>query len=187
MVNLPGACTFGSYVIKGAPYLTVMGINAVDKELTDCINLATTIEADMTIDSSYYYGFRQLMEVAVKALSPGINDPGTAVASLQALGSLLACRMKQHPQNHFADSTGKTRIITAEKSFDEVFALAVLPIWDYGKDDRVVQQAFHNILTQLQYRGSYKSINNLLQVVEKAMAEKQDSLLITTTGKDQKQ
>ena len=38
------------------------------------------------IDKSYTYSLNQLMEIAVKALSPGINDPGTAVISLQAIG-----------------------------------------------------------------------------------------------------
>ena len=38
------------------------------------------------IDKSYTYSLNQLMEIAIKALSPGINDPGTAVISLQAIG-----------------------------------------------------------------------------------------------------
>ncbi len=174
----------GSYLIKGTPYLTLTGKDTIDQELTNRINLATTIEQDMAIDSSYYYGFRQLMEVAVKALSPGINDPGTAVASLYALGSLLAFRMKQHPQNHFAGEDGITRIITTEKSFDEVFELAMLPIWDYGKNDRVVLQAFHHILIQLQQRGAYPSIGKLLQAVDKGLVEKEDSLFVMAGNKD---
>ena len=38
------------------------------------------------IDKSYTYSLNQLMEIAIKALSPGINDPGKAVISLQAIG-----------------------------------------------------------------------------------------------------
>jgi uncharacterized membrane protein len=41
------------------------------------------------------------MEIAIKALSPGINDPGTATISLQALGELLAYRLHHFPRAYF--------------------------------------------------------------------------------------
>ena len=52
------------------------------------------IELGQEIDKSYTYGLKQLMEIDLKALSPGINDPGTAVISLQAIGDLLAYRLQ---------------------------------------------------------------------------------------------
>lgn len=119
------------------------------------------------------------MEVAVKALSPGINDPQTAVASLESLGSLFARRMNEHPQNYFVDKEGKTRIVAAEQTFDEVFDLVMLPIWDYGKLDRVFQGALRHILKQLQSKGSYQSIDKLLKAVEHSIEEKEASLVAT--------
>lgn len=163
---------YGSYLIKGTPFITVTGTDTVDEELAKHINSTIAIDPDMTIHNSYHNGFRKLMEVAVKALSPGINDPGTAVASLQALASLLAVRMQRHAQNEFADDKGNTRIFAKEKSFDEIFNFSLLPIWDYGKDDRMIQHAFFNILTQLQQRGSYQSIESLLLVVRTAILKK---------------
>jgi len=88
---------------------------------------------------NYDYGFRQLMEIAIKALSPGINDPGTAVISLQALGDLLAYKLQHFHQPYSYDKGGNIRIITKEKTFEEVFEEYILPIWDYGKGDRLLQ------------------------------------------------
>lgn len=170
---------YGSYVIKGMPYLMITGVDTADEDLVNRIHLSTIVEPDITIDNSYYYGFRQLMEVAVKALSPGINDPQTAVASLEALGSLFARRMNEHPQNYFVDNEGKTRIVAAEQTFDEVFDLIMLPIWDYGKLDRVFQGALRHILKQLQSKGSYQSIDRLLNAVEHSIEEKEASLVAT--------
>ncbi|NJK85276.1 MAG: DUF2254 domain-containing protein [Bacteroidales bacterium] len=42
------------------------------------------------IEENYFYGFRQLREVAVKALSPGINDPGISVICLDYLSELFS-------------------------------------------------------------------------------------------------
>jgi hypothetical protein len=55
----------------------------------------------------------------------------------------------------------------------------MLPIWDYGKEDRVVQHAFHHVLTQLQNKGSYKSVSRLLMAVEQSIAKKEASLFLT--------
>ena len=79
------------------------------------------IEMGQEIDKSYTYGLKQLMEIAIKALSPGINDPGTAVISLQAIGDLLAYRLQHFPELNVEDKKGTIRIITKEKSFDEAF------------------------------------------------------------------
>lgn len=45
------------------------------------------------LSENYFYGFKQLSEVAVKALSPGINDPGTAVTVIDQLTVLFAERL----------------------------------------------------------------------------------------------
>jgi uncharacterized membrane protein len=103
------------------------------------------------------------MEIAIKTLSPGINDPGTATISLHALGDLLAYRLGNFPQAGFKDDSGVIRIVTKEKTFEEMFEEYILPIWDYGKNDRLVQQEMLHILTLLRKRGEQSVINKLLQ------------------------
>jgi uncharacterized membrane protein len=58
----------------------------VSKDFEEKINVLINIGKGQEISTSFYYGFRQLMEIAIKALSPGINDPGTATIALQCLG-----------------------------------------------------------------------------------------------------
>ena len=102
------------------------------------------------------------MEIGIKALSPGINDPGTSVLCLKAMSELFALRLVCSPQTHFKDKDGIVRVRTTDKTFDEIFNEHVLPIWDYGKCDRLVQRELLHILQQLQVLGRSSAVDDLL-------------------------
>jgi uncharacterized membrane protein len=161
----------GTFVLKGSPFLAILNVTEISKECEDKIHVLTTIRHSEIIEDSYYYGFRQLKEVAVKALSPGINDPGTAILGLQALADLLAFRYSFFPETNLKDSQGKVRIMVNEKTFDEIFTEYFWPVWDYGKNDRSIQQEMHLILLQLQSLTENKLINRLLEEVESAITK----------------
>jgi uncharacterized membrane protein len=127
------------------------------------------------IERNYYYGFRHLTEVALKGLSPGVNDPSTAVQSLQALCALLTWRIRHDMPLVFADKLKVSRVFKRELSIDEIFKEFFFPIWDYGKQDRYVQETFLHLLPQLQRhaegRGEIASLHKLLHKVKEAAAK----------------
>lgn len=143
--------TSGNYVLKDTPVLRISPAISLTDETREGLQLAIHLTTEESIDSNFYYGFRQLTEIALKALSPGINDPGTAVEAIRALASLLAYRLKHFPDNVIRDEDGAIRIITQERTFEEIFNAAILPIWDYGKHDRFVQNELLHLLQQLQF------------------------------------
>ena len=53
-----------------------------------------------------------------------------------------------------------------EKTSDEMFTDYFLPVWDYGKNDRSIQEEFRLILRQLQSLTGNKLIGELLQEVK---------------------
>jgi uncharacterized membrane protein len=154
----------GTFILKG---LTVLETSEpiYDDEVKKRILDAVTLQNSETIDENYHYGFRQLSEVAVKALSPGINDPGTAVLSMRALFSLFTFRICHFPENVIKDENKKTRIIWKELSFENLFTETLLPIWNYGKEDRMIQQELYRLLTQLQDIAPNDSVTYMLQEV----------------------
>ncbi|HUC81201.1 MAG TPA: DUF2254 family protein, partial [Flavisolibacter sp.] len=163
----------GSYLLEGSPVMLIdVSGGEVPNELQEKILAHLSINSEETIDHNFYYGFRQLTEVAVKALSPGINDPGTAVQSMRALASLLAYRLLHFPDNVMKDQDGTVRIITKEASFEDLFQSCLLPVWDYGKEDRFIQKEMQHLLLQLQAQRNHPAIRNLLAMVEKKMGEK---------------
>jgi uncharacterized membrane protein len=160
-----------TYVLKGTPVAMVAQEKQVPQDWEKQVLNTINIHRGENIDNNYFYGMRQLMEVAVKALSPGINDPGTAVLSLHALADLLAFRSQNFPEQALKDNEGRIRIFRAEKSFAEIFAVCILPIWDYGKNDRLVQQALLQILQQLHAQNPMPVVYNLLQAVQKTITQ----------------
>lgn len=158
----------GTMIMKNTPVLSVLNKNEVSEELREEITGLINIHGGQNIDTHYYYGFRQLMEVAVKALSPGINDPGTAVLSLQALGHLLKIRSDHYPQHEIVDEHKMSRILVRERTLEEIFAECIYPIWDYGKHDRLVTMEMHHILLLLCRNTHIPVFDNMLAKVKRS-------------------
>lgn len=82
----------GDYVFPGAP-IALMTVHVPDAEAA--IRGATALGETRGSADNAEYAIRQLVEVAVRALSPGINDPHTAMSVLDRLGAAL-CDMTGH-------------------------------------------------------------------------------------------
>lgn len=160
-------CAPGTFVLENTPLMNVYPgskilSEAEQEEIRTCIH----INQEESIESNFYCGFRQLTEVAIKALSPGVNDPGTAVESLRALFELLSYRMTHFPDNLMKDQEGQVRIITQKNSFETIFHACLIPIWHYGKKDRFVQQEMNHLLVQLQFVRSVPATAKFLSKVK---------------------
>ncbi|MGI8892215.1 MAG: DUF2254 domain-containing protein [Bacteroidia bacterium] len=150
----------GEYVIEGTPLFSILG-NKVSKECIDKVFTFFEFYYGQEIDNNPYYGFQHLMEVAVKALSPGVNDQGTAILSLHALTDLICNEIRNPSYSLFSDEDGNPRVITIERTVEELFSTSILPIWDYGKKDRLIQKTFVSMIEQIQYldkAGKYKKL-----------------------------
>jgi uncharacterized membrane protein len=138
----------GSYLLKGVPLL-MLHHNGTNQQEYDKLFVAIDFYNEQLITGNPYFGFRHLAEVGIKALSPGINDPATAVMSLQALAGLLVHYLSSPPQEVFEDENGQPRILLKERSFKELFNECITAIWNYGEKDQYIQVALSNLLRQL--------------------------------------
>lgn len=81
------------------------------------------------------FAVRHLVEVAVRALSPGINDPYTAIAVIDRLrGGLSRLCAKQLPSAAMRDSTGKVRLVRRVTTFAGTLDAAFNQIRQAGSD-----------------------------------------------------
>jgi uncharacterized membrane protein len=154
----------GTFVMKGFP---IMQINKklpvkILRQMTDTVFV---MESD-AIGSNYLYGFQQLTEVAIKALSPGINDPGTAIESLRSLFQLLNVRLNHFPKIELHSEDEQKRILLSVVSFEKMFSDSIFPIWDYGKNDRLIQQELLQLLTQMQSLTTKSIVQTLMEEVK---------------------
>ena len=103
----------GEFIIAGNPLLRAWPAhNMTDKivsELRNCFFL----DARRTLVQDVEFAVDQLVEVALRALSPGINDPFTAMSCIDRLGSAL-CQFadKDLPSRYRHDDKGKLRLVT---------------------------------------------------------------------------
>ena len=160
----------GSFILKGGPLLRTDRPLA-GKEL-DQLRSHFDLVDHGTVEGHYSFGFRQLTEVGMKALSPGLNDPGTALLALRGLFQLFVFRLEHHPVQHFADDAGKVRVILREWPFQLLFTSTVLAIWDYGKHDRSIRYELRHLLPRL--GTDAPEVRRMLELVKEADQEHED-------------
>lgn len=128
----------GDFVPEGAPLLEVLG-EAGD---LDVPALAATISLgrERTMQQDVAFGFRQLVDIAEKALSPGINDPTTAVQALDQLHDLLRrLATRPLPDGVHTDDGGHIRLVAPPETMQHYLSLALDEINQYGADAVPVQ------------------------------------------------
>lgn len=129
----------GKYVVQGTAiaYLWPPRKAAAEtlEEICDCIYIGL----ERTEEQDVAYAIRKLVEVAVRALSPGINDPFTAISCIDRLTSSL-CRIVASdpvPANRY-DESNRLRVcapaVTAENCIDTAYT----QIRQYARNDLTV-------------------------------------------------
>ncbi|MFD0793436.1 DUF2254 domain-containing protein [Mucilaginibacter litoreus] len=152
----------GTYLVKGTDFINVYGNAELTDELRKDIYLSVDFFSGQPIDQNPEYGFRQLSEVAIKALSPGINDPATAVLSINALTDLFAYRLHNCLSDVIRNEQEDILIRQLVPTFKELFEDCMFPIWAYGKDDRYIRDALLHMLHQLKQLDRNGQHANLL-------------------------
>ncbi|MBD0257701.1 MAG: DUF2254 domain-containing protein [Cytophagales bacterium] len=89
-------------------------------------------------EKSYLYGINQISEAAVKALSPGINDPGTAAIAMDHLIRIFCCLLSREWETSPA-AASPARLIVPQPSLEELLFLFIHPVGYYGRHDAKVQ------------------------------------------------
>lgn len=119
----------GEFVPSGSEVFHVWGEIAERAALTECISLG----AERTMHQDAAYGFRQIVDIAERALSPAVNDPTTAVQAVDQLHDLLRRLAQRHFPSHLRlDQSGQLRIIAPRFSWDDYVRLAFDEIRHYS-------------------------------------------------------
>ena len=141
----------GYFTVKGYPFLKCNKDISENEELIEKILDCFIFYIEEYISDHYRYGLTQISEIAVKAMSPGINDPGTAVKSIDMLSILLIERLKINAINYSCyEKDEQPLLYFHETSFDELLHDNFTPLRNYAKADAYVMtnviEAFKNIL-----------------------------------------
>lgn len=147
-VVLRARAQLGDFLPEGAPLLEVFG----DAASLDpaAVSAAVRQDRDRTLQQDVAFGFRQLVDIAERALSSGVNDPTTAVQALDELHDLLR-RLATRPLRTgvHLDDDGALRLVVPPERLEDYLALALDEIEHYGADDRQVQSKIDALLDDI--------------------------------------
>lgn len=136
----------GLFVLKNT-YL-LKSNNPIDDKVLDDILSNINFSRGEYIGDNYLLAFKQITEIAVKAMSPGINDPGTAINAIDYLTELFALRM-QKTNSGVLPRDGKAYIRLAIIQFDELLYNVMASLRAYCKHDPIVVQKLLYMLNYL--------------------------------------
>lgn len=138
----------GDFVAEGGVLFEVRG----DAERLDCDALAATVTTgrERTLSQDPAFGFRGIVDVAERALSPGVNDPSTAVQAIDQLHDLLRrLATRRFPGAARLDAAGSVRVLLPRPDFDAYVRLALDEIRHYGEGSIQVSRRLRLLLQDL--------------------------------------
>jgi len=107
----------GEFVVEGAPLVSVTGGAPPDDGLADAVAGLYTVGRQRTTVQDAGFGIRQIVDISLKALSPGINDTTTAVTCVQYLSAVLARLAARRLADPCRTDGGKLRVIARGANF----------------------------------------------------------------------
>ncbi len=153
----------GHFLVQGHPYATVWPAHAASRVARE-LSRAHVTGPYRTLAQDVSFGVDQLVEIAIRALSPAVNDTFTALTCIDWIGDSL-CKVtgRWHPIRVYRDAAGVVRLITTETTYE-----------------RLVQRAFEKI--RQSGRGMpavmIRQLDALAKIMERATAPEDRQLLL---------
>lgn len=137
----------GDHVSQGAPLFRVHGKSPPADR---AVRRGVVFSDERTIDYDPSFGFRLLVDVGLKALSPAVNDPTTAVQVLDRLEDLLRhAAGRKLLVGVERDDSGAPRFVYPQPSWDDLLELALNEIRQYGASSVQVGRRMMALLDRL--------------------------------------
>jgi len=128
------------------------------------------------IEDNYILAFKQITEIAVKAMSPGINDPGTAINAIDYLTDIFALRMQKN-DNGIIVHEEKATLRMAVVTFKELIYNVMTSLRTYCKHDPVMVQKLLWMLEYLQKQPAAETDYHVVikEEIKTLLAQAKDS------------
>lgn len=174
----------GMFILKGVPIFRSEK-ELEEEEIKEILSNFNFAKGEL-VEDNYNLAFKQITEVLVKAMSPGINDPGTALNAIDYLTELFAIRMKLGDE-HSISRNEKAYIFLTSVSFKKLFYNVMASIRAYCKHDIVIVQKLAIMIYYLKnqpakneayYKVLDKEAENLLEDARGATGNNTDQEVI---------
>lgn len=151
----------GDFLLRGQPIARVR-CKAAEAE---CKKLASSfaIGRSRTPTQDIHFLLHQFVEVAARALSPGVNDPFTAIQCIDQLGrAMINFSHRKLPPRYLRDDAGTVRVINVETSWQNIVDRSWGQLLPYAKDDCNVLQHLKKTIHQVVKTSANPDLNQAL-------------------------
>ncbi|WP_339844940.1 DUF2254 domain-containing protein [uncultured Dokdonia sp.] len=145
----------GEFVLVDVPIVKVN--KELDEENQEMLQSCFGFSRSEIVKLNYVLGFKQLTEIAVKAMSPGINDPGTAITCIDYLTELFALRMLKKDNSYVVNDEYKAVASLDTVDFEELIYFIFASLRQYCKSDFIMMT---KMLTSLYYLKNVETIDD---------------------------
>ena len=140
----------GDHVVRATPLATVWtGRPGAEPPpaLAEAVRGAVRLDYERTLDQDAGFGFRQLADIAVKAVSPAINDPVTAATTTGHLADLLSRVLgRRLGTTAHRDDAGAVRVVVPDRDLHYYLELSCGQLRRYGGGEPTVLSAILRML-----------------------------------------
>jgi uncharacterized membrane protein len=142
-------CTVGDFVNVGGVVMDVYG--APDPRVLRRLDGMVALGDERTIDQDPAFAMRIIVDIAIRALSPAVNDPTTATQMINHLGVVLAgvgSRVLSE-RGALVDAEGHPRLVVPTRSWEDYLDLGVSEIRQYGRESPQICRRLRAMLLDL--------------------------------------
>jgi uncharacterized membrane protein len=139
----------GHFVLCHGPHLLVRGGTLADDQVEE-VRSAFVVGPDRSPAQDIEFGLRQLVEIGLRALSPGINDPFTAIATIDRLAGALEVAMSRgEPAAVLSDKDGAVRVLLDRSDPAGLVAAAFDALRQAGQANTAILIRMADVIGQL--------------------------------------
>ncbi|HUF30573.1 MAG TPA: DUF2254 domain-containing protein [Gemmatimonadaceae bacterium] len=140
----------GGFVIAGEAIASVWPASAADRAAIEAVRDAFVLGEERTPDQDVDLGIIVISDIAVRALSPGVNDPTTAMLCIDRLSELLVrLGTSREPLAARTSSSGDLRFLARMSSFEHAVGLAFDQIRHYGAGNPTIAMKLFDSLRRI--------------------------------------
>ncbi len=163
----------GQFIPAGVVCLTIAPFNKANQlvklQCLECFHFGPLRSMELDVE----FGVLQLVDIGLKAISPAVNDPSTAIACIDHLSAiLLLSATLEPPSTRLFDDNGNLRLLRRQTSFIRLLDIAFDQIIVYAKSDMAVSlrvmRALHDISGVTNYPPYLSAIRRQAQITAKA-------------------
>ena len=129
----------GKFVVQGTELVRVWPGNCVNQKLIKQLNNTFLLGKQRTARQDVEFSIKHLVEIAIRSLSPAVNDPFTAIGCVDQIAAAL-CRLAERdlPPPYVYDDDNNLRLIANPVTFEGLTDDAFNQIRQYGRLDVAV-------------------------------------------------